>query len=105
MKLEIKPVRTANVLAVVYGFLMGIFVLITIPFFIIGIVARKSQFPGEPMPPVFAFGCMLLLYPFFGLVFGWIGGAVLASVYNLVVRWTGGLLLELHDNASTDQTV
>ena len=88
---RIDPLRAANVGALVYGIVTAVFMLIFSPIFLL--IALFA-------PPEEGFGigmaiAVMLLYPIFGLVFGWLGGMLGAFVYNLVVRWTGGVRLEL----------
>jgi hypothetical protein len=47
---------------------------------------------------------MVLLYPVFGAVTGWIGVATMASLYNFIARRIGGIQVEVsgaHEGAST----
>jgi hypothetical protein len=91
---RIEPLRAANIGAIVYGLFMGIFSILLLPFVLLGGLFANSAGPGN-IAPVLAFGLMLFLYPIFGVVFGWISGFLMSAIYNVVVRWTGGLLLEM----------
>ena len=42
---------------------------------------------------------LILVYPVMGLVMGWISGLLTSAIYNFIVRWTGGLLLEFDRGA------
>jgi ABC-type dipeptide/oligopeptide/nickel transport system permease subunit len=42
-----------------------------------------------------AFVVMVVVYPFFGAAMGWVMGALGSFTYNLVVRMTGGMVLQL----------
>jgi len=96
MKQELKqiaPLRAANISALVYGLLMCVFALLFSPFFLLVAVLTPSDEAGF-LGPLFVF-FMLIFYPIMGFVMGWIMGLVGAAIYNLVTRWTGGLLLDL----------
>lgn len=90
---RIAPLRAANVAAVVYGLTMAAFMLLFSPFVLIAIFAAPENELGMAGPAFFL--VMLLLYPIMGLVMGWISGILTAAIYNLVVKWTGGLQFEL----------
>ena len=94
MKQELKridPVRTANISALVYGLLTTLFALIFAPIFVLAtLFAPEGPGVAGMMLPAVA----LVLYPVMGLVMGWISGLLSSAVYNLVIRWTGGLLFE-----------
>ena len=99
MKLEltrIDPLRTANVCAAVYALLLGVFALIAIP--IIVLVLLFSQEPGEGSSVV-ALVAVVVAYPILGLIMGWIGGLIGAAIYNLVIRFTGGMKLEFREDS------
>ena len=82
---------------IVYGLLMGAFALIVLPFFLLAVIfAPSGEFGGAGS--LFAV-LFVFVYPIMGLVIGWISGALTAAIYNLVVRWTGGLLLEFDGEA------
>ncbi len=96
MKQELKhiePLRAANVGAVVYGLLTFAFALLFLPFvLLITSLAPSQGLPyGGPLIALF----ILVFYPLLGLVMGWISGLLSAAIYNFVIRWTGGVLVEL----------
>ena len=102
MKQELKriePLRTANIGALVYGLLLGAFALIFSPFVLMAAFMMPSEGAGVA-GPAFMLG-MLVLYPVMGVVMGWLSGLLTAAIYNLVIRWTGGLLFELDAVAPT----
>ena len=84
---RIDPLRAANVAALVYGLIMGAFALIALPFFLVA--AFVGEFGAAGLSVFF-----VVLYPVMGLVMGWISGLLASAIYNFIVRWTGGLLLE-----------
>jgi len=71
--------QTGKLLAVLYGFLTVIFML----FFIVMLFVN----PKEALPMLL----MVVLYP----VMGFIGGIILAVLYNFASRLVGGLELTL----------
>ena len=79
----IAPVRAGVVLAVVYGVLS----LIIVPFFLIAAVLGAKGGAG------FAF-----LLPVLYTAGGFLGGLLIAALYNLAARWTGGFEIELADS-------
>jgi hypothetical protein len=87
---RIAPLRAGIVLGILYG----IFSLIFVPFFLLAaLIGSKS---GNPAPAMFGMGfavCMPVLYG----VLGFIGGVIMAALYNLIARWTGGLEFEVRD--------
>lgn len=54
--------------------------------------------PADPQQSRQAFTAfrwfILVAYPLFGLVFGWLGGLVAASLYNAIAPRIGGLLFD-----------
>ncbi len=81
MQTEVKRLavlQTGKVLAVLYGFMT----VILAPFILIGMAANPDGAAGGiPMLVI------LILYP----LFGFIGGIILAAVYNLAAKWVGGI--------------
>ena len=89
---RVEPLRAANVAGVVYAILTAAMVIVVLPFFLL----LSAFLPaGEEAAPG-AIALVLLLYPILGAVMGWISGLLTAAIYNVVVRWTGGLQLDLH---------
>ena len=102
MKYELKrvePLRAANIGALLYGLIMTVFSLIFIPFVLLAGLFAPSREPGAPEP--FFWVLMLCFYPLLGVVMGWISGILTSATYNLIIRWTGGLLLELDGSMPT----
>jgi hypothetical protein len=90
---RIDPLRAANIGALVYGLLMTAFAVLFFPFFlVVGFLAPTDD--SLPAGPFFAV-ILLILYPVLGFVMGWISGLLSSAIYNLVIRWTGGLLVDL----------
>ena len=69
-------VQTGKLLAALYGMLS----LVMLPFMLIAMLVGGAK---AISPMLF----MLLLYP----VMGFIGGILMAALYNLASKWTGGL--------------
>ena len=96
---RVDPLRAANIGALVYRLLMSAFALLFSPFFLLaGIFAPSGGYAG----PLFAVG-MLVFYPIMGVVMGWISGLLTSAIYNFIIRWSGGLLLEF-DSVPTDSS-
>lgn len=78
---EISVVQTAAVLAVVYFLISALFF---VPFGLIALVVPRfaNEFGGLGM---------ILVLPFLYAIFGFIGIAIFAWVYNLVARRMGGV--------------
>ncbi len=89
---RIEPLRAANIGALVYGLLGIIFMIIFSPFFLLAGFLGAAQ--GQGMAGPFFIMLMLVVYPIMGFVFGWISGLLTAAIYNFIVTWTGGLLVE-----------
>ncbi|HTK81681.1 MAG TPA: hypothetical protein VL633_05270 [Bacteroidota bacterium] len=96
MKIEIRhvtPMRLANVMALIYGCMMTVFAVIFLPFFLLIMrLSPKAGADGGASSLVMVF--MLCLYPVMGLIIGWLSGLLGATVFNFIVRWTGGVLVE-----------
>jgi len=67
--------QTGKLLAVLYGFMS----VIMLPFFLIGLLMSPKEAIG--------FFVMILLYP----IIGFIGGVLMAALYNLAANLVGGL--------------
>ena len=90
---RVEPLRAANIAALVYVICISVFSLIALPFFLLFALLSPTRETGIASA-VFAL-MILLIYPIMGLVIGWLSGLIGSAVYNLVVRWTGGLAIEL----------
>jgi hypothetical protein len=102
MRLELRrvdPMRAANIGAMVYGLLLSAFALIAAPFFLLVGALAPSGGAG-PQPAVFA-AVLLVMYPIMGVVMGWLSGLLTSAIYNFVIRWSGGLLLEVDSVAGS----
>jgi hypothetical protein len=81
---KVNVLKVAFFLAVLYSILSAII------FFIIGIFGIAFQ--GEPIGLLLTI-LMPLLYGFFGFV----GGLIMGSMYNLVSKWIGGIEVEVEE--------
>jgi hypothetical protein len=96
MKYELKrvaPLRAANIGALVYGILMTVFAVVFSPFVLLASLLAPADRTPMAAPAVAAL--ILVAYPLLGLVMGWISGLLSSAIYNVIIRLTGGLLLEL----------
>ena len=82
--------QLAKVLAVLYACLS----LIVVPFLILGAV-MGSDSGNAGVPLVFA-----LLLPILYAIGGFIGGLIVAALYNLIAGWTGGIEFTISDTPS-----
>jgi hypothetical protein len=91
MKLELRrvePLRAANIGGLVYGIGMAVFAVVFLPFLFLGALVGRARGAVLLMP------FLLLLYPLIGATMGWLTFLIGASIYNFVIRWTGGMLIE-----------
>lgn len=100
MKYELKrldPLRTANIAALVYGTIMLAIALIVLPVMLIVFAAAAASggLGGLGMPEAVLVIFVPFFYSILGLILGWIGGFIGSFAYNAIVRWTGGLLVEV----------
>jgi Ca2+/Na+ antiporter len=98
---RIAPLKCGIVLGTLYAGLS----LIMVPFFLLaGLVGAQA---GETYTPLNGQASHSLPFPFFGLFalflpfiygfVGFLGGVIMAAIYNLVVRLTGGLEVTVED--------
>jgi len=92
---RIDPLSLAKVSAVLYA-LMGFIVGCCIGLFsLLGLAADQG-----PEPAVFGliFGAgAVVVFPIFYGALGFLGSLVMAALYNVAVRFTGGIVLEMED--------
>jgi hypothetical protein len=81
---------------IIFGILYGILALILVPFFLVAALLGGKT--GNPLPAVFGAGFAIML-PVIYAVMGFIGGIIVAALYNLVAKWTGGFEVEVRDLA------
>jgi hypothetical protein len=91
MERELKSVavvQTGKILGILYGLMGGLMGVLMIPFMLIGAIAEPKSIIA--MLPMFF---MLMFYP----VMGFVGGIIMAALYNLVSKWVGGLRFTVAD--------
>lgn len=88
---SVSPQRLARIMAVVSGALMAVISLLAMPMIL---QTPMPENAANPLPKAF-FAVLLLLYPVFGALWGWICGQILARIYNFVARRMGGILIDL----------
>jgi prepilin signal peptidase PulO-like enzyme (type II secretory pathway) len=96
---RIDPLRAANVGAIVYGLFMGVIAVICFPIFLLADFLAPSEGSGLRGPALAVL--ILVLYPVMGVVMGWISGFLMSAIYNGIIRWSGGLLLEFDSDSSS----
>ena len=60
-------------------------------FMLIGVMAQPTETPAEAMVML----CFVCIIPFFYGVMGFVGGAIIALIYNAVAGKIGGIEVEL----------
>lgn len=90
---RVSPLRAANVVALLYALSM---LLMIVPMFVaMSLVPEPSVAGAQQQLPLSTFRWLLVLYPAFGLVFGWLAGLVGSWLYNLIAGRLGGFELDL----------
>lgn len=96
MKVEVKRLgvlRTGSILMVMYGLLALLFVPFLGISFLSGAIFGHSN--AEMAAGIGGGVCMILFMLVIYPLMGFIGGVIFAALYNLVVRMTGGMQLEM----------
>jgi hypothetical protein len=96
---RVEPLRAANLAALVYGIVTAAFAVIFFPFVMLFALLAPSGDGNRAAAFLVPF--MLILYPILGVVLGWISGLISSVVYNFVVRFAGGLLVELTERPAS----
>jgi hypothetical protein len=78
-------------MAVVLGGFFLLFTLMAIPMILL--MPFPENAPNQPSKAMFL--VLVLAYPVFGALWGWISGQICARFYNFVARRIGGVLLDL----------
>ena len=96
--MHVPPIR----FGIVLGLINGVIGMITAPILLLSLGAAATwdttllpKFLGIPW--LFAGGAALFM-PFIHLVGGFLVGVLLAMVYNIASRWTGGIEIVIKDN-------
>lgn len=90
---HVDAVQWANVMAVIYGVMMTVFAVVTIPFLLLGMLMAPPGTDGRgSLGTSLAF---MIFYPFFGVFIGWTGGWAIAALFNFVAKRTGGVRVTL----------
>lgn len=88
----IAPLKAGIVMGVLYGLMS----LLIVPFFLVAALLGSKA--GSPSPAIFGVGFAIML-PVFYAVAGFIGGIIMAALYNLIAKWTGGFEFGFRDLA------
>lgn len=88
---SIDPRQLARLLAAIYGVLFLIFCLIAVPMFMFVPTGPASN---QTFPKGFALA-LLVIYPVIGAFMGWVGGHIVARVYNFAAKRLGGLRVDV----------
>ena len=91
---HVSPLRAANIVALLYA--LSMLIMIVPMFVMLSLVPEPaSANPEQPALSLSSFRWLLVLYPAFGLVFGWLAGLVGSWLYNLIAGRLGGFELDL----------
>lgn len=85
---SIDPIQLGKILGVLY-FIIGAIVLVPLGLILSLAEAATGEFKG------ILSGFTLVFIPFLYAFIGFVGGIILAFVYNLIVKMTGGIKLEM----------
>ena len=96
---SVGAIRCATVFAVLYAFLGLIEALFFIPMLALSPPSSAPNAIPPAMKPLFGVGALIIL-PILFAIAGFIGGVILALLYNLVTRWTGGLQIQIEQVAA-----
>lgn len=101
---EVMTIRSIDAmsLAKVYAVLYGILGLImALPMGCFSLLMPPTGEPGLDWIRGFGF-LVVVIYPIFAVIVGFVGGLLTAFIYNLVSGWVGGVQIEVDmDNPST----
>jgi hypothetical protein len=93
---RIEPLSLARTVALIYG---GIGLLVGALVSFAAAIGSAFAAVAEHSPIPFAgliFGVgAIVLFPLLYAFFAFLGGLIVASLYNLAARWTGGVVLDL----------
>ena len=86
---HIDPLQLGKVLATLYGCLS----LIIVPFIIVISLVAANSGHGSAFPGII----LLIFVPVIYAVVGFVGGVIMAALYNLLAAFTGGIHFTLED--------
>lgn len=93
---RIEPLSLARTVALIYG---GIGLLVGALVSLAAAVGSAFAALAEQSPVPFAgliFGVgAIVLFPLLYAFFAFLGGLIVAALYNLAARWSGGIVLDL----------
>jgi hypothetical protein len=88
---SINPKQLARLMSAIYGVLFLIICLIGVPMFMF-----VPTPPGTNQAFPKAFGlAFLVIYPIFGAFMGWVGGHIVARIYNFAAKRLGGVRVDV----------
>ncbi|MFA6186824.1 MAG: DUF3566 domain-containing protein [Phycisphaerae bacterium] len=82
---RIAPLQLGKLLAVLYGLLF----LILAPFMIVATIFEKNSNPGKII--------FFIFFPLLYALLGFVGGIIIAALYNLCSKFVGGIKITLED--------
>jgi hypothetical protein len=90
---RLPPMHTAKIMALLYGAFFLLVSLIMVPLLLLGPSVNAR---GDPIHKGIFLGFMIV-YPIFGLIFGWLGSALMSTIYNVIAKRFGGLRFDVID--------
>jgi hypothetical protein len=92
---HIAPLR----FGIIFGFILGVVGLIMVPFILFAGGWWATREPSLLGIPWLFFGAGAVFMPFIYALAGFVFGVLLAMVYNLSARWTGGIEYYTEDSS------
>jgi hypothetical protein len=100
MKMRVKsldPMGLGKTMAAIYGAISLLFIPFVVIMIIVGFAAGPNQkdFPFTGMVGAVIGLALIIILPLIYAFMGFVVGALMAVIYNLVSRWIGGIIMEL----------
>lgn len=95
---HVNPVQFALVIGIVYAIIGLIVAILWLP--LAGIMAAASSSMGQHMFGAGLGVLALVVFPVMYFIIAFIGGLIVAAVYNLIAGWTGGIEMTLEQSAA-----
>jgi len=84
--------KVGGVIAAIMGLIIGVFV---------ALISMMIPGSGSELPFFSGFAAIIVLPILYGII-GFIAYAIVAALYNFVVKYTGGVILEFSEKGSSD---
>ena len=87
--------KVSGILYAVLGFIFGI--IMSMVSLVLGSVFQGAEFgPAAGFGVLFGVGAVIFLPIFYGLL-GFVGGAIMGWLYNIIAQYAGGIEVEFED--------